>query len=98
VVSDFTATFQMLHKTNDAWFDSELAVKVMPVSDELVNEKYDKEPDKWRITDEGIELSEQDAKILIRTSIVIDLETIADFRVVDPAKFVIGRISEPLSD
>ncbi|HKG08515.1 MAG TPA: hypothetical protein VKB19_18750 [Pedobacter sp.] len=98
VVSDFAAAFRMLHKTDDSWFKRELAVNVLLVSEELVNQKYLNEPDKWRITDAGIQLSEQDAKILIRTSIVLDLETIADFQVLDHGKFVIGQISEPLSD
>lgn len=71
---------------------------MIPVSEEIVNDKFAREPDKWRITDGGIQLSEQDAKTLIRTSIIIDMETIADFRVLDRTKFAIGEISEPLAD
>ena len=84
----------MYHKTNDEWIDRELSVIVNEVSDTLADEKFAKEPDKWRFTDEGIELSEKDAKILIKTSVLIDIETIADFKVVDKTQFVIGRVAE----
>ncbi|UOE48699.1 hypothetical protein MTO98_30325 [Mucilaginibacter sp. SMC90] len=98
LVSDFGAAFTMLHKTNPDWYENELSVKVLLPSEEQIQEKYEKQPEKWKFTNEGIELSEHDAKTLIRTSIVIDIETIADFRVNDFQKFNIGYITEVIPD
>jgi hypothetical protein len=98
IVSNFEDAFMMYYKKNEEWVDDELSVIVTEVTDEIVNKKYADNPEKWRFTDEGIELSEEDAKILIKTSVVIDIETIMDFKVMDSSKLIVGYITEPIPD
>ncbi|ALR29259.1 hypothetical protein ATE47_01355 [Chryseobacterium sp. IHB B 17019] len=98
IISDFRDAFIMYYKRNEAWVDSELSVIVTEVTDEIVDKKYSDNPEKWRFTDEGVELSEEDAKILIKTSVVVDIETIMDFKVIDKSKLIVGYITEPVPD
>lgn len=98
VVSNFKDAFMMYYKKNKDWYKNELSVKVDEVSEEIVNKKYNSNPDKWLFTDDGIELSEADAKLLIKNSVIIDIETIMDFKVLDKSKFIIGHITEPIND
>jgi hypothetical protein len=98
IVAEFDTAFTMKFKTNPSWYENELSVTVDLVTDQQVNDRLIKQPQKWKITDEGIELSDIDAVTLIKTSIVIDLETIIDYTVNDVTKFTVGYITEPKAD
>jgi hypothetical protein len=98
VVAEFDTAFTMKFKTDQSWYENELFVTVDLVTDQQVNERLVKQPQKWKITDEGIELSDIDAVTLIKTSIVIDLETIIDYTVNDVTKFTVGYITDPKAD
>jgi len=92
LVTDFGADFQMLYKTSPEGMDNLLSVKIETVSDELANNKLAQNPDKWMTTENGERLSREEALLLIKTSIVIDIETIVDFEIKDD-KYTIGIIS-----
>ncbi|MVT07816.1 hypothetical protein [Chitinophaga tropicalis] len=94
IVADFASAFLMKCRTNEQWVDNELAVYVKMVTSEVVEEKYTKDPMKWKQTDDGIELTEDEAKTLIATSINIDVKTIADFFIMDAGSCRIGYIKE----
>lgn len=98
IVAEFNTAFTMKYKTDPSWYESELSVKVDLVTDEQVNDKLFKQPQKWKITDEGIELSDVDAMTLIKTSVVLDLETIINYTVNDVSKLTVGYITEPIAD
>lgn len=92
VVCKFEDAFEMLYKTNEKWFKNILSVNVEEVSDQHALDKFNQQQEKWMRTDEGELLSEEDALTLIKTSIIIDVETIVDFKVKNNAYFVIGEI------
>ncbi|MGI4727006.1 MAG: hypothetical protein ACRYGB_00385 [Janthinobacterium lividum] len=98
VVAEFNTAFTMKYKTDPSWYESELSVKVDLVTDEQVNDKLIKQPQKWKITDEGTELSDIEAITLIKTSVVLDLETIINYTVNDVSKLTVGYITEPKAD
>lgn len=98
LIAEFESAFQMLFKSNDERFDHELQVLVEPISKELAAEKLRNEPMKWRTTDEGIELSEDESMTIIETSVIIEIGTLLDFRVIDKSKFVFGDIASPIAD
>lgn len=96
IISNFKKAFLMRHVVNKDWFENELSVEVNKISEELVEEKYFKNPGEWLRTDEGILLSEEDAKIKIRNSITIDFERFVDFEVRDKTQVIVGHITENL--
>ncbi|MFC0514635.1 hypothetical protein ACFFGT_10500 [Mucilaginibacter angelicae] len=98
VVAEFNMAFSMKYKTNNNWFENELSINVELVTTQQANERLIKEPRKWKITNDGIEISDEDAITLIKTSIVIDMETIIDYTVKDINKFIVGYITEPNAD
>lgn len=94
IISNFEDSFLMRYKTNDKWMKNELAISVEEVSDEIANKKYNDNPEKWRSTADGSYISEEDAKIIIKNSVIIDVETIIDYEVKDISQFVVGIITE----
>lgn len=92
VVCKFEDAFEMLYKTNEKWFKNILSVNVQEVTDQHALEKFKQQQEKWIRTDEGELLSEGDALTLIKTSIIIDVETIIDFKIKNNASFIIGEI------
>ncbi|RZK59573.1 MAG: hypothetical protein EOO91_04800 [Pedobacter sp.] len=97
VVCDFANAFEMLYKTDENWAEGILSVKVKEISDELAHKKLNSEPAKWKkVEGEEALLSDEDAITMIKTSVVIDIETIIDFRVKDKEKYIVGVITEPI--
>ncbi len=98
IVSDFSEAFLMRYKTDRAWIQNELSVSVEEINEEAANKKFNEDPEKWlRYNDEQY-ISEDDAKIIIKNSVIIDAETIMDYEVKDKTKFVVGIITEPPLD
>jgi hypothetical protein len=95
VVAEFASAFEMLYKINDKWIDLLLSITVDKVSDELAKVKFEQNPDKWRMTDNGQTLSVEEALTLVKTSIVIDIETLLDFKIINLESFVVGHVSDP---
>lgn len=93
LICNFTYSFKMLYKTNPEWYDNELKVEVTEISDETAVAKLNENPDKWRFTEDEIELTGDDALILIKTSIQIDIWTTIDFQVMDRESYVVGYIN-----
>jgi hypothetical protein len=92
VVCNFESAFEMRYKANSDWFENELSVEIEQITEEEAAKKLLNEPEKWIVTNEGVQLSDADALILIKTSIIIDCETIIDFRIKDSNKYIIGRV------
>jgi hypothetical protein len=98
VVSDFSNAFVMNYKTDESWYKNELSIIVEEVSDELAQKKYAQDPNKWKTADNDINLSQNDAITLIKTSIIVDIETIVDFSIRDSSHFTVGYISNPIAE
>ncbi|MET3880959.1 hypothetical protein [Chitinophaga sp. OAE865] len=84
IVADFAATFNLKVKKDPEWVEQLLSVVVSELSPEQVEKLYSQDPMKWRRTDSGTEMTEEDAKIVVSTSITIDAETIAEVEILDP--------------
>jgi hypothetical protein len=93
IVADFEKAFSMLYREIPDAFDNVLKIDVKTISDELANEKLQKEPDKWKNID-GQQLSDEEALIYIRTSILLDYEVIELFEIDDTDAFEIGLIEK----
>jgi hypothetical protein len=94
IVCDFKNAFLMRYKTNENWFNNEMTVDVNEVSNEEAKDKLLRYPQKWRVNEEGIHLTEEEAITLIKTSVIIDTWVTVDFQVSDKEKFVIGQLEK----
>ena len=92
LVCEFKKAFKMRYKTNPHWYDNELTVEVKEVTEEEAKRRLQEQPDKWKKTEDGIELSDEDAITLIKTSVIIDIWSTLDFQIEDKESFVIGYI------
>ena len=94
LVCNFRSAFKMRYKTNPDWFENELAIDVREVSDEEAKIILEEQPDAWKKTEYGIELSDEDALTLIKTSVIIDCWSTLDFQVMNTESFIMGYIKQ----
>jgi hypothetical protein len=92
VVCRFEDAFEMLYKTNNGWFKNTLSVNVREVTPQLALDKFNEQHEKWQSTDDGEPLSKEDALTLIKTAIILDVETLVDFDVKKTSNYIIGEI------
>ena len=92
LVCEFNKAFKMRYKTNRGWYENELTVDIKEVTEGEAIRRLQEQPDKWKKTEDGIELSDDDAITLIKTSVIIDHWSTLDFQIEDKEKFVIGYI------
>lgn len=92
LVCEFKRAFKMRYKTNPDWYEGELTIKVKEVTDEEAIRRLTEQPEKWKKTEDGIELSKEDALTLIKTSVIIDHWSTLDFQIIDKESFVMGYI------
>lgn len=93
IVADFGKAFTMLYREIPKAFDNVLKINIEEISNELANEKLQKEPDKWKNID-GQQLTDEEAIMYIKTSILIDYEVIDLFEIDDINAFEIGLIEK----
>jgi hypothetical protein len=83
IVGDFAETYLRMYRFDESWIEGELNVSVEMPSEDMINEIYTRDPMKWRRSEGDIELSEQEAKTLIATSVLIDIEAKTDFYIIN---------------
>ena len=91
IVADFKKAFTMLYREIEGGFDGELKVEIKEVSEDMAQNKLKREPQKWKYIN-GFEISDEDALVYIKTSIIIDFEVIELFEITDNNAFEIGLI------
>lgn len=92
IVSNFTSAFKMRYRTSPDWYEEELKVDVSVITDEEAERRLKEDPDKWKNGEGGVILSDEDALILIKTSVIIDIWTTLDFQVLDKEAYIVGYI------
>ncbi|WP_267740318.1 hypothetical protein [Myroides injenensis] len=93
IISDFKNAFQMLYRKKDNNFNDYLDVKINEITDEVALEKLTKNPTKWKNI-EGVIVSDEEALLNIKTSIIIDYEIVELFEIIDFDALEIGIISD----
>ncbi len=94
VVAKFNDAFKMRFKTDERWYENELNVTVAAITDEQAEKRLREEPSKWKITDDGSELSDKEALMLIKTSVIIDLWTVLDFQILSSDAYTVGFLKK----
>ncbi|HEX8546514.1 MAG TPA: hypothetical protein VF691_06090 [Cytophagaceae bacterium] len=92
LVCNLGEAFQQLYKTNDDWFENELTVDVQLVSDEIARSRLAENYTKWTTLEEGGTLTEEEALLLIKTSIIVDIWTTVDYRILNKDAYILGYI------
>jgi|GEM_PF-5966386 len=93
IIADFKNAFQMLYRKKDNHFNDYLDVKIKEITDEVALEKLAENPTKWKNI-EGVEVSDKEALLNIKTSIIIDYEVVELFEVIDLEALEIGIIGD----
>lgn len=93
IVCDFAIAFKMRFKTNPDWFDNHLKVDVRELTNDEVQSKLEENPAKWKKTEDQIELSDEDALTLIKTSVIMEIWSVVDFVVLDNDAYSLGVIT-----
>jgi hypothetical protein len=97
LVCNFKNAFKMRFKTNPEWYENELTINVHEVSNEEAQRRLIDQPEKWKKTEDGVDLSDSDALTLIKTSIFIDIWTTVDFLVQDKDSLIFGNIKTEIT-
>lgn len=92
LVCDFQKAFFKQYRQNKDWYNDELLVEVTKVSDDDAKSRFDSEPEKWSTNESGEKISPEDALTLIKTSVIIDIFTIIDYKILDADAYVIGKL------
>jgi len=92
LVCDFKAAFKMKHKVNPDWFEGELKVDVNLITEDEANKRLTEQPDKWIHTEDGIDLSKEDALTLIKTSVNIDCWSTIEFEILNQDAYLMGYV------
>lgn len=92
LVCNFTEAFEMLYKSNNSWYDNVLTVEVFEVEDEEAQRKLSENRAKWTNIEEGETLTDEEALLLIKTSVIINIWTTIEFKVINKEAYVIGYI------
>jgi hypothetical protein len=95
IVADFKKAFTMLYREIERGFDGELKVEIKEVSEEMAQNKLNQEPQKWKYIN-GVETSDENALVYIKTSIIIEFKVIELFKVTDNNAFEIGLIDNKI--
>jgi len=97
IVTDFEAAFKMLYRENTDWYNNELEFKISEVTPEEAQRRLDENPEKWKNTEDGLTITNNDALTLIKTSVNVQFWTYLDFKIKDAGKFVVGQVNTELN-
>ena len=92
VVSDFSNAFILNQVQNDNWYKKQLQVDTTPISDAEAKRRFDLDPNGWKKTPSGFELSEEEALNEIKTAIIWDINVKEIFQVQNSLAYEIGQI------
>jgi hypothetical protein len=92
IVADFKNAFILNQVRNEQWYKNQLQVETMLVDDKEAKRIFDENPDDWKVSSKGIELSEAESLTYIKTGIIWDINVKEIFEVKNPLAYAIGQI------
>lgn len=96
IVSDFINSFKMKYKTNPDWYDTELKIEVNSISNFEAESKYNQNPKKWIVRDNGIDLTKEEALVLIKNAVNLEIGSYNEFEIINPNAYIIGLIQNKI--
>ncbi|MBM6498931.1 hypothetical protein [Flavobacterium macrobrachii] len=98
IVSDFDNAFKMKYKTNPDWYNSELKINVNPITDEEAEKRYNSNPKQWITRDDGIDLTKEEALVLIKNGIHLEIGSYNEFEIINPEAYAVGLIQNKIQE
>lgn len=96
LVADFEKAFKMKYKVDEQWFNNELKVNVTEIDDQAAEEKYELNPDKWTRRDAEMDLTKDQAIVLIKNAVNMEIGSHNEFEIVDNNSFVVGLLQNSI--
>jgi hypothetical protein len=98
IVSDFRSAFKMKYKTNPDWYHNVLKIEVDLIDDDEAEKIYNLNPRKWVIRDNGIDLTKEEALILIKNAVNLEIGSYNEFEITNKDSFVVGLIQNKIEE
>lgn len=92
IVCDFEHSFKMKYKTNPDWFEEKLKVDVNLIDNEKALEIYNNNPNKWLTREYDIQLEKEEALVLIKNGVELEIGYYSEFEIVNNESFALGLI------
>jgi hypothetical protein len=92
IIADFSKAFSLVIHSNESLPDNILSINVRKLSDTEATDRLHNEVERWTYTEDGVTLSDDDAIIKIKNSVLIELKLPVSFQLLDENAFVIGLI------
>lgn len=92
LVCNFKEAFQQLYKTNENWFENELMIDIQLVTEKIARNRLEEDRAKWTTLEDGTTLTDAEALLLIQTSIIIDIWTAVDYKILNKDAYILGYI------
>ncbi|MGZ7117972.1 MAG: hypothetical protein ACXVHS_11125, partial [Methanobacterium sp.] len=98
MVCSFIDAFQLEIGQDENFVGKELDISVQEVNDEIARRKLNQDRGKWMKDDDGNILTEEEAIILIKTSVIIKIAIKANFVVKNPGAYLVAEIDKKTID
>lgn len=96
LVADFEKAFKMKYKQDQEWFSNELKINVSEIDDQVAEQKYEADPEKWAKRDAEIGLTKEEAIVLIKNAVNMEIGSYNEFEVIDNNSFAVGRLQNSM--
>jgi len=96
IVSDFVNSFKMKYKTNKDWYNNELKIEVKSIENEEAKRIYDSNPRKWQTRGNDIDLTKEEALILIKNAVNLEIGSYNEFEIINADAYAIGLIQNKI--
>lgn len=94
LICNFSAAFKFIFIENESFVNNKLNVSVEPVTKAIAEEQFKKDPDRFLAESDG---TVDGAIVYLQTAVKIDIWSKAKIEVIDPTKYLTGKISSSLS-
>lgn len=92
VVSKFEDSFRLHYKSQSEWFDSRLKIEVKEINDIEAGKIFELDPKRWMIRNREVNLTKEEAIVLIKNAVNLDIGCFYEFEILDVQSYIVGVI------
>jgi hypothetical protein len=93
IICDFKSAFNLKLFQDNSFLKEVLSIELRPISKEEVEKKFSNDPDTYLIEENGLKITEEEAKIRIASTVILKFDVFCLFEVVDSDAFEIVSFS-----
>jgi hypothetical protein len=98
LICDFDKAFKMSYNSNSNLFEKELLINISDISEKDAKSILNKRQGDWKITEDSIILTDEEAMIAIKNSVFLDIWLNLDFRIIDIDAYIIGYFTSDVTE